>query len=67
VLEDLGLDTDTVVSERLAGSPDTNILQAAFLTDRILFTLDTGFLDLKKYPPGSHKGIVVFRPPTQVH
>ena len=65
VLEDLGHDTDTVVSEELSGSHDDNVLRAAGLADRLLFTLDTGFLDLKHYPPGSHKGIVVFRPPTQ--
>lgn len=65
VLEGLGHDTDTVVSEQLSGSPDVHVLKAAVLTDRLLFTLDTGFLDLKKYPPESHKGIVVVRPPTQ--
>lgn len=65
VLEELGHDTDTVISEQLSGSSDANVLQASLLTGRLLFTLDTGFLDLKKYPPGTHNGVVVFRPPTQ--
>ncbi|HYX30848.1 MAG TPA: DUF5615 family PIN-like protein, partial [Pyrinomonadaceae bacterium] len=33
--------------------------------DQILFTLDTDFLDLKKYSPQNHRGVVVFRPPRQ--
>jgi hypothetical protein len=28
----------------------------------ILFTLDLEFADLRKFPPGTHPGIVLFRP-----
>jgi hypothetical protein len=28
----------------------------------MLFTLDLEFGDLRKYPPGSHPGIILFRP-----
>ena len=58
-------DVDTVYDEALSGTNDLEVLKAASSQDRILFTLDTGFLNLKTYPPGSHKGIVVFRPPRQ--
>lgn len=44
---------------------DAKVLTAATSRNRILFTLDTDFLDLKTYPPSSHSGVVVFRPPRQ--
>jgi hypothetical protein len=65
VLARLKHDVDTVVDEDLAGVNDVDVLKAAVAENRILFTLDTDFLNLKAYPPASHKGIVVFRPPTQ--
>ena len=58
-------DVDTVVDEGLSGADDTAVLKAATSNARILFTLDTDFLDLKMYPPKSHRGVVVFRPPRQ--
>ena len=63
VLEHLQHDVDTVIDEGLSGSPDLQVLSAASSHQRILFTLDTDFLDFKRYPPGSHSGVVVFRPP----
>jgi Domain of unknown function (DUF5615) len=65
VLAALNHDVDTVFDEGLTGVDDVAVLQAASLQDRILFTLDTDFLNLKVYPPGTHSGIVVFRPPRQ--
>ena len=58
-------DVDTVLDEGLSGESDPSVLKAATTEDRILLTLDTDFLNLKKYPPGSHCGVVVFRPPRQ--
>jgi hypothetical protein len=29
--------------------------------DRLLLTLDRGFGDIRKYPPGTHTGIIVLR------
>jgi hypothetical protein len=46
----------------LLGHPDSEVAAAARKEKRILFTLDVGLADLRKYPPGSHHGIVVFRP-----
>jgi predicted nuclease of predicted toxin-antitoxin system len=34
----------------------------AALEQRMLLTLDVEFADLRKYPPGSHSRIVLFRP-----
>ena len=61
----LNHDIDTVVEEGLSGADDPVVLKAATAQERILFTLDTDFLDLKMYPPKSHQGVVVFRPPRQ--
>ena len=64
--EDLGTlkhDVDTVVDEGISGYDDEAVIRAAISQDRILFTLDRDFLDLKKYPPSTHCGVIVFRPP----
>jgi predicted nuclease of predicted toxin-antitoxin system len=58
-------DVDTVVDQGLSGATDPEVLKAATSHDRILFTLDNDFLDLKKYPLDSHSGVVVFRPSRQ--
>lgn len=58
-------DVDTVLDQGLSGAADPEVLKAATSHDRILFTLDNDFLDLKKYPLESHSGVVVFRPPRQ--
>ena len=64
-LTELKHDVDTVYHEGLSGADDATVVKVAFSQNRILFTLDTDFLNLKTYPPGSHSGIVVFRPPRQ--
>jgi len=61
-LETLGHDVDTVFDESLARATDKDVLHEASHQGRILFTLDTDFLNLKTYPPKDHTGIVVFRP-----
>jgi|SRR5262245_11413819 len=58
-------DVDTVLAEGLSGAPDSQVLKAAAAQNRILLTLDTDFLKLKKYPPATHCGVIVFRPPRQ--
>ena len=65
VLAALNHDVDTVFDEGLTGVDDVAVLQVASSQDRILFTLDTDFLNRKVYPPGTRTGIVVFRPPRQ--
>ena len=61
-LSGLGHDVETVAEEGLLSQPDTVVATAARRVERMLFTLDVGFADLRKYPPGAHPGIVVFRP-----
>ncbi len=58
-------DVDTVLDQGLSGASDAEVLKGAASHGRILFTLDNDFLDLKRYPLDSHRGVVVFRPPRQ--
>ena len=60
----LGHDVLTAADEGLLGRPDPAIAAAALAETRILFTLDVEFADLRKYPPGKHPGVVLFRPET---
>ena len=65
-LRDLGHDVQTALSEGLAGAPDPDLLAACAAEDRVLVTLDHDFADIRAYPPGSHPGVWVLRPATQV-
>ena len=58
----LGHDVMTVADEGLLSQPDTVVAAAASGESRILLTLDVEFADLRKYPPGTHPGVVLFRP-----
>jgi predicted nuclease of predicted toxin-antitoxin system len=57
-----GYDTLTTADENLLSRPDTEIARAAAAEQRMLLTLDVQFADLRKYPPGSHPGIILFCP-----
>lgn len=56
-----GLDVHTVADEDLVGTTDPDLLAHAAAEGRMIFTLDRGFGDVRRYPPGTHPGIVVFR------
>lgn len=58
----LGHEVDTVLDEQLASRPDDEIAAAAHRENRTLFTLDLDFSDNRRFPPGRHAGIVIFRP-----
>ena len=55
-------DVLTVEDEGLLSRPDPVGGAAARSEGRMLLTLDLEFADLRKYPPGNHPGIVLFRP-----
>ncbi len=61
-LEAGGHGVETVFSENLSGASDEVIVQAARGEGRILFTLDKGIADIRKYPPEVRGGVVLFRP-----
>ena len=58
-----GWSCDTVHDEGLAGADDPAIGAVCRKEDRVLFTLDLDFADIRAYPPSEYVGIVVFRPP----
>ncbi len=60
-LRALGHDVDSVVSEGLASQPDLTIARAARQARRVLLTLDKGIGDIRRFPPRSYAGLVVFR------
>ncbi len=62
VLIEFGHDVLTAADENLLSRPDTEIASAAKKEKRMLRTLDIEFADLRKYPPGSHPGVILFRP-----
>ena len=61
IFADAGHDVDTVEDEGLGGSDDPTVARAATEVDRLVVTLDRGFGDLQRYPPGTHAGILVLR------
>ncbi len=61
VLLELGHDVDTVVGEGLKGAQDVDLWPAVQKAERFLITKDLGFSDARRYPPGTHRGILVFR------
>ena len=61
LLEEAGHDVEDVVGEGLGGKVDEVIIEAATEEERILLTFDLDFADVRRFPPGTHHGIVVFR------
>jgi len=60
----LGNDVLTAADEGLLSQPDSAIASAARTEDRPLLTLDLHFSDIRRFPPGTHPGIILFRPST---
>jgi len=58
----LGHDVETVAEEGLSGRSDVLVGSAAQREQRMLFTLDVEFADIRKHPPGTNPGIILFRP-----
>ena len=61
-LGDDGHEVVTTADENLLGKSDVEVGAAAKGEGRMLFTLDLEFADLRKFPPGKHPGVVLFRP-----
>jgi predicted nuclease of predicted toxin-antitoxin system len=61
-LEAAGHSAETVFAENLSGAPDETVVQMSQSEGRILFTLDKGIADIRRYPPGQLGGVVLFRP-----
>ena len=59
----LGLDVDTVLSERLQGRSDDDVWAAAKSEGRMLVTQDLDFSDARAFAPGTHAGLFIARLP----
>ena len=57
----LSHDVDTVADEGLLGAPDLGVWEAAQREQRFLITQDLDFADARRFPPGSHHGILILR------
>jgi hypothetical protein len=55
------IDTVTVHEQGWAGTADELLFARIQPEGGWLFTADKGFSDIRRYPPGSHRGIVFFR------
>ena len=51
----------TVLDQRLGGEADADIALVCQREKRALVTLDTGFADIRVYPPERYSGLVVLR------
>ena len=60
-LKGLGHDTDNARLEELAGQSDAELWKAAQKAERFLITQDLDFSDLRKFAPGTHRGLMLVR------
>ena len=60
-LTGLGHDVDTAVHEGLGGRADDAIWIAAQDAGRFLITQDLDFSDIRRYAPGTHRGLLLVR------
>jgi predicted nuclease of predicted toxin-antitoxin system len=58
----LGHNADTAAEENLLGRSDIEVGAAANVQSMMVFSLDLDFADLRKFAPGTHAGVIVFRP-----
>ena len=61
VLSEAGHEAITVADQQLSGESDRTIATVCQQEDRVLLTLDTGFADIRSYPPQEFPGIIVLR------
>ncbi len=61
-LQELGHDVVTVPEQEMSGWDDDDIWPAIQAEGRLLVTFDKGFADIRRYAPGSHQGVLLFRP-----
>jgi predicted nuclease of predicted toxin-antitoxin system len=55
-------DTTSVLDEGLSGTLDPELWKVVQIEGRFLITGDKGFANIRKYPPGTHHGVLLLRP-----
>jgi len=61
VLRNAGYEADSVNDEGLSGMSDSALWEHVLKEGRLLVTLDTDFSDVRRFPLGSHPGILLLR------
>jgi predicted nuclease of predicted toxin-antitoxin system len=62
LLRKAGYDAESVHDEGLSGAPDSAVWEHVCTERRLFVTLDTDFSDIRRFPLGSHPGILLLRP-----
>lgn len=65
ILRDAGHDVETVFSQNLCSTPDTELIQVCKQEERCLVSLDMDFANPLRFPPAEYRGIVVLRLPAR--
>jgi predicted nuclease of predicted toxin-antitoxin system len=61
VLSNLNHDVRTVGEENLSGATDSEVWETAQREARFLITQDLDFSDLRRFTPGTHRGVLIVR------
>ena len=61
-LRQMGHECDRVTAEGLSGATDEVVWQQVCQEQRFFITLDLDFSDVRRFPPGTHPGILFLRP-----
>ncbi len=62
LLVNAGYLADRVTDQGLSGAADPIVWQRVVDEGRFFITLDLDFSDVRRFPPGSHPGILLLRP-----
>ncbi len=61
-LNGAGYSAERVTDEGLSGADDAIVWRRAVAEGRMFLTLDLDFADVRRFPPGSHPGLLLLRP-----
>lgn len=61
LLRRCGYDADRVHDQGLSGASDLAVWDRVVAEGRFLITLDLDFSDVRRFPPGTHPGILLIR------
>lgn len=61
LLAQAGHNVDTSPQENLTGAEDSEVWRAAQAAERFLITQDLDFSDIRRFPPGTHFGLLLIR------
>jgi predicted nuclease of predicted toxin-antitoxin system len=62
LLNSVGHEAHRVYEQGLSGEKDNTVWEHVCRTGQFFITMDMDFSDVRKYPPGSHAGILLLRP-----